>query len=126
MQLAERPFLIRADQEKLYLVLAHLLSNAIKFTPEGGRITVRAERFTEDGRDHVRCSVADTGMGIPPKEMQRIFHRFYQVEDSLTRAHGGIGLGLSVVKSMVELHGGRVSAESGVGKGSTFSFIVPQ
>ncbi len=126
IQLARRPFPIKADREKLYLVLAHLLSNAIKFTPEGGKITVSAEPFMENGRAYVQCSVADTGLGIPPEEMERIFRRFYQVEDSLTRIHGGMGLGLSVVKSMVELHGGRVWVESEVGKGSTFSFILPQ
>jgi len=113
---------VRADPQKLYIVLSNLLSNAIKFTPPGGRIRVQA---LERG-DAVQISVQDTGPGIPHHLHDKIFDRFYQVEKSLTRAHEGMGLGLSIVKGMVELWGGQVWVESEMGKGSTFSFTIPR
>lgn len=113
---------ITADQQKLGLILVNLLSNAIKFTPGGGRITVEAK----SGEQEVWVSVSDTGIGIPPEEHERIFDRFYQVEDSLRRRQGGIGLGLAIAKGLVELCGGRIWVESQVGRGSTFTFTIPQ
>jgi signal transduction histidine kinase/DNA-binding response OmpR family regulator len=113
---------IIADRQKLGLILVNLLSNAVKFTPEGGRIAIEAEWNEHE----VLVSVNDTGIGIAPEEHKRIFERFYQVGDSLTRKHGGIGLGLSIVKGMVELCGGRIWVESEVGRGSTFTFSIPQ
>jgi signal transduction histidine kinase/ActR/RegA family two-component response regulator len=113
---------IIADQQKLGLILVNLLSNAIKFTPDGGRITVEAK----SGEQEVWVSVSDTGVGIPPEEYERIFDRFYQVEDSLRRRQGGIGLGLAIAKGLVELCGGRIWVESQVGRGSTFTFTIPQ
>ena len=113
---------IRADPQKLYIVLSNLLSNAIKFTPSGGRIEVQA---LERG-DAVQISVRDTGPGIPPHLHDKIFDRFYQIERSLTREHDGMGIGLSIVKGMVELWGGQVWVESGVEEGSTFSFTIPR
>jgi signal transduction histidine kinase/CheY-like chemotaxis protein len=113
---------IRTDSQKLYIVLSNLLSNAIKFTSPGGRIEVQA---LERG-DAVQISVRDTGPGIPPHLHDKIFDRFYQIEKSLTREHDGMGLGLSIVKGMVELWGGQVWVESKVGKGSTFSFTIPR
>ncbi len=113
---------IVADRQKLALILTNLLSNAVKFTPEGGRITIEVKSNERE----VLVSVSDTGIGIPPEEHERIFERFYQVGDSLTRKHGGIGLGLSIAKGMVELCGGRIWVESEVGRGSTFTFTIPQ
>lgn len=113
---------IIADQQKLTLVLVNLLSNAVKFTPDGGRITIKAK----SNEHEVWVSVSDTGVGIPPEEREKIFERFYQVEDSLTRKEGGIGLGLSIVQGLVELCEGRIWVESEVGQGSTFTFTIPQ
>ncbi len=112
---------IQADREKVRVVLDNLISNAVRFTPSGGRVTVGV-----CGRgDEVEVSVADTGVGIPPQELERIFDRFYQVEDHMIRRHGGMGLGLSIVKGLVELHGGRVWAESVPGQGSRFVVVLP-
>jgi signal transduction histidine kinase len=112
---------IDADWQKIYLVLANLLSNAIKFTPPQGRVQVSAQRKGEE----IWMCVMDTGIGIPERDYNRIFDRFYQVEPSLTRRYEGMGLGLSVAKSMVELHNGRMWVESVVGKGSRFTVVLP-
>ncbi len=111
---------IWADEGKLHLILSNLLSNAIKFTPQGGSIEIAAT-VTED---QLGVSVKDTGVGIATEEFRRLFDPFYQVGDSLRREHPGVGLGLSIVKELVELHGGQVWVESEVGKGSTFSFTI--
>jgi len=121
IKLASQLPMVKADRQKLHLVLANLLSNAIKFTPEGGRIEVEVEARENE----VRVSVRDTGIGIPSREQERIFDRFYQVEPSLTRRFEGIGLGLSIAKGMVELHGGRIWVESLEGMGSSFTFALP-
>jgi signal transduction histidine kinase/DNA-binding NarL/FixJ family response regulator len=110
-----------ADPEKLQVILLNLISNAIKFTPSKGSITLNA---VPDNGDLV-VSVQDTGIGIPESERERIFERFYQVADSLRREQGGLGLGLSIVRGMVELHGGRVWVEGEIGQGSTFRFTLP-
>ncbi len=112
---------IQADKEKIRVVLDNLISNAIKFTPEMGEITVTLR----SRGDEVEITVSDTGIGIPQDELERIFDRFYQVEDHMTRRHGGMGLGLSIVKGLVELHGGRVWAESTLGRGSRFIVLLP-
>jgi signal transduction histidine kinase len=112
---------IETDRRKFNLILSNLLSNASKFTPEGGKI--RVEGRVEEGE--VVVSVSDTGIGIPAKERQRIFAPFYQVEDSLTRTYGGLGLGLAIVKSAVATCGGRIWVEGEEGEGSTFSFTLP-
>jgi len=112
---------VPVDRQKFHLILINLLSNAVKFTPEEGHIWVTAKRRGEEAL----VAVKDTGIGIPPEEQERIFQRFYQVERSLARHHDGIGLGLSIAKGMVELHGGRIWVESEVGKGSTFYFTLP-
>lgn len=121
VQLASQPPMVEADRQKLRLVLANLLSNAIKFTPEGGRIQVAVETKGNE----VWISVRDTGIGIPSREQERIFNDFYQVEPSLTRRFEGMGLGLSIAKGMVELHGGRIWVESVEGMGSSFTFALP-
>jgi signal transduction histidine kinase len=112
---------MRADREKIRIVLDNLLNNAIKFTPGGGRIQVAVRPQT----GMVAVSVLDTGIGIPAHELEHIFDRFYQVESHLTRREGGMGLGLCIVRGMVELHGGRVWAESVPGRGSRFTFTLP-
>jgi signal transduction histidine kinase len=102
-------------------VIDNLLSNAVKFTAAGGTIVVRVRH---DG-DQVVLEVSDTGIGIEPKEVDRVFERFYQVDGSSRRRYGGVGLGLALVKELVELHGGQVSVESEVGKGSVFTVVLP-
>jgi len=102
-------------------VLDNLLDNAVKFTPAGGTITVRVRR---EG-DQVVLEVSDTGVGIPSDQWDRIFERFYQVNGSIWRRYGGVGLGLSLVKEIVETYGGRVTVESQVGEGSTFTVRLP-
>ena len=98
----------RADPDRLAQVLANLLSNAVRYTPSGGSITVRAERHPGD----VLVSIANTGDGIPAEDIDRVFERFYRVEKSRDRARGGAGIGLAIVKQLVEASGGRVGAES--------------
>jgi signal transduction histidine kinase/ActR/RegA family two-component response regulator len=113
---------ISADSARLQQIIWNLLSNAVKFTPHGGKINVRVER---DG-PNATVTVSDTGQGIEPEFLPRVFDRFRQADSSTTRSFGGLGLGLAIVRHLVELHGGTVSAESeGVGKGATFSASFP-
>jgi len=114
--------LVMGDKDRLMQVFDNLISNAIKFSPNGGRVTIR---LLEDG-DYVRAEVADNGIGIPKDKLEKIFERFYQVDGSTTRRFKGAGLGLAIVKSIVEAHGGKVWAESELGKGSTFYFTIPK
>jgi two-component system phosphate regulon sensor histidine kinase PhoR len=109
-----------ADQGRLEQVVVNLLENAIKYTPDGGSVRL----FTEDSEEFVRVSVSDTGIGIPFKDLPRIFERFYRVDEARTREQGGTGLGLAIVKHIVQLHGGNVSVTSDPGKGSVFSFTL--
>ena len=100
----------------------NLASNAVKFTPKGGRVEVRLERV--DGR--VEITVRDSGQGIRPEFLPHIFQRFEQADSTSTRAHGGLGLGLAIVRHIVELHGGTVHAESpGEGQGAVFTVALP-
>jgi PAS domain S-box-containing protein len=113
---------VSGDPSRLQQVMWNLLSNAIKFTPKGGKVQVCLERV----ESHIEISVADTGAGIDPQFLGHIFERFRQADASTTRRFGGLGLGLSIVKSLVELHGGTVKAESaGVGQGATFTVELP-
>jgi len=113
---------ILGDPDRLQQVIWNLLSNAIKFTPAGGRVSVAVERVGTSAL----ISFTDTGQGIAPSLMPYVFDRFTQGDSSVTRAHGGLGLGLSIVRHLVELHGGDVSARSdGPGKGSTFVVTLP-
>lgn len=115
------PVFAMADEGKVALALTNVLTNAIKFTPNNGHIHVALQP-----REHeIWVSVADNGPGIPEKDLERIFDRFYQVEPHMTRKHGGMGLGLSIARGMIELHGGRMWAESKVGQGSRFTFVLP-
>ncbi|HUG54271.1 MAG TPA: ATP-binding protein [Vicinamibacteria bacterium] len=113
-----------ADREKLSAVLENLVINAIKFTPEGGRITVSAARAAA-GPPGATVTVSDTGIGIPPDQLHRIFHRFHQVESSTTRRFGGVGLGLAIVKSILEAHGSAIQVDSEPNKGTVFRFHLP-
>lgn len=109
---------VSADPARLRQILYNLLSNAEKFTPSGGSITVRAA----DERDYARITVEDTGVGIPAEEQPRVFERFYQVEHT----RGGAGLGLAICKQLVEMHGGTISVDSSEGNGSRFHFTLPR
>jgi CheY-like chemotaxis protein/anti-sigma regulatory factor (Ser/Thr protein kinase) len=111
-----------ADPDRVQQVLWNLLSNAIRFTPSEGRVQVTVAR--ENSRLHIE--IADTGAGIGAEHLANIFERFRQVDATTTRQHGGLGLGLAIVRYLVEAHGGSVSARSeGVGKGSTFDVLLP-
>jgi signal transduction histidine kinase len=114
-----------ADREKLSAVLENLVVNAIKFTPEGGLITVSARRRPAAPRPAVEIRVADTGIGIPADQVEKVFTRFHQVDTSTTRRFGGVGLGLAIVKSIVEAHGSTISVDSEPGRGSVFRFSLP-
>jgi signal transduction histidine kinase/DNA-binding response OmpR family regulator len=117
--------LVIGDKEKIYQVLENLTINAIKFTETGGRIFLRAAPCIEDSRLCVRIHVSDTGVGIPEQALPRIFDRFYQVDATSKRKYGGMGLGLAIARSIVEAHKGQIKAESEVGKGTTFTVILP-
>src|SRR5437870_775152 len=113
---------ISGDEARLRQVVWNLLSNAIKFTPKGGRIEVRLERADS----WAQITVKDTGRGIKPGFLPHVFERFRQADSSTTRAHGGLGLGLAIVRHLVELHGGSVHADSpGEGRGATFAVRLP-
>jgi signal transduction histidine kinase len=119
---SEETGLISGDAERLQQVVWNLLSNAIKFTPEGGRVALRLGR---DG-ENLRLLVSDDGRGIRPELLPRLFERFWQADGSTTRAQGGLGLGLPIVRHLVELHQGTVRAESGgEGLGATFTLTLP-
>jgi PAS domain S-box-containing protein len=112
---------IEMDAARIEQVLVNLLGNAIKFTPEDG--TIRVTVTQQDG--HARVSVQDSGIGVSPDELPRLFDRFYQADASLTRTQGGTGLGLSIAKALIEAHSGRIGAESTPGTGSNFWFELP-
>ena len=113
---------VEADRAKLRRILLNLLSNALKFTQKGGRVEVRAERLEQD---RVRLSVSDTGVGIAPDDIERLFDKYEQARSRATRGEKGTGLGLYITKQLVELHGSQINVKSEVGKGSTFSFTLP-
>jgi two-component system phosphate regulon sensor histidine kinase PhoR len=118
---AEGPAAAWADPHAVWQILSNLLDNAIKYTEPGGRIRVRVE---SDARQ-VRVRVADSGCGIPERDLARIFERFYRVDRARSRALGGTGLGLSIVKHLAHAQGGEVTVESELGRGSTFTFTLP-
>ncbi len=110
------------DSDRLQQIVWNLLSNAVKFTPKGGRVQIRLERV----HSYVEIVVADTGQGISPEFLPYVFDRFRQADSSMTRSFGGLGLGLSIVRNLVELHGGSVHVESpGEGQGTTFTVKLP-
>ncbi len=142
LELADTPLRFYGDGEKVRLMLVNLLANAIRFTPEGGEIVVRAARTAQapEGAGRiilpappssppgpwVQFEVQDNGIGIPEREQARIFDRFYQVADSLTRDHGGTGLGLAVVRELIITLNGMLWLTSAEGQGSTFAFALPE
>ncbi|MBI4679672.1 MAG: hypothetical protein HY753_00275, partial [Nitrospirae bacterium] len=142
---------ITADDRKIKQVIINLLSNAFKFTPDGGSVRVQARLIQEGAviarsdsdeaiskgeiatpsarndklRDFIEISVEDTGIGIAPEDMDKLFQPFQQLESTLTKKYEGTGLGLKLCKDFVELHGGKIWAESALGKGSRFVFVIP-
>jgi signal transduction histidine kinase len=136
-EIQDIPEIIMADERKLKQILYNLLSNAVKFTPHRGSILLSAKRVISSELQvpessqfkagaFIKISIADTGIGLKQENLTRIFTPFEQVENSKSRRYPGTGLGLSLTRSLVELHGGKIWAESeGEGKGSTFTFIIP-
>ncbi len=120
LHLPDEPLWVKVDSKTMQVVLANLIGNAIKFTPEGGQIEINIARCA----DEVIFSVTDNGIGIPAEKLDRIFKRFYQVEQPMRRRYGGLGLGLSIAKELVELHQGRIWVESQIDKGSKFSIAL--
>jgi CheY-like chemotaxis protein len=116
------PIAIPGDPVRLQQVVWNLLSNAIKFTPRGGRVQIQSQRVNS----HLEIVVSDTGQGIPADFLPHVFDRFRQADQRTSRQHGGMGLGLAIVRHLVELHGGTVQANSeGEGHGSTFTVMLP-
>jgi signal transduction histidine kinase len=116
------PIMVLADGDRVIQVLTNLIGNALQYTPENGNVTVSIER----DKNEARISVRDTGFGIPAEHLMHIFDRFYRVDKSRSRAHGGSGIGLTIAKHLVEAHCGKIWAESaGENKGSAFIFTLP-
>ena len=113
---------IFADPMRLKQILVNLLNNAVKFTPEHGSVKLEAREDTQMGQ--IQFSITDSGIGIPPEDQQKLFKSFVQLDSSLSRQYEGSGLGLSLVKQLVEMHGGNVGVESEAGKGSCFHFTI--
>ena len=116
------PLLVSGDGSRLQQIVWNLLSNAVKFTPRDGDVNLR---LRAEGGDTV-LMVTDTGPGIEAEFLPHVFERFRQADSSITRAHTGLGLGLAIVRHLIELHGGTVTAESnGIGKGASFTVRLP-
>ncbi|MFH1380518.1 MAG: GAF domain-containing protein [bacterium] len=113
---------VSIDKDRMIQVFKHLIQNAVKFTDPNGKISVHAQ----DRGDFLQIEVSDTGIGIEERNFEKIFEKFYQVDMSSSRRSGGTGLGLSIVKSIVELHGGKIWVESKIGAGSSFKLIIPK
>ncbi|HEY0005844.1 MAG TPA: ATP-binding protein [Pyrinomonadaceae bacterium] len=120
-QLPETLPLIEADRTKLRRIFVNLLSNALKFTPKGGLVQLAVEQ----AESRIRISVKDTGVGIVPDDVERLFDKYEQARSRATRGEKGTGLGLYITRQLVELHGGKIAVESSLGKGSTFSVTLP-
>ena len=121
-----RDMIAKIDKRKIKQVLFNLLSNAMKFTPDGGEVKVEAKKRSENGADFVEVSVSDTGLGIEKQYLEHIFEEFFQINSSRDDKTPGPGLGLSLAKRIVEMHGGTIAVESeGENKGSRFTFALP-
>src|SRR5690606_21143914 len=118
---------IEADEDRLGQIIINLLSNGINYTPEGGKVKVNviSPQGDGEGAERIRIIISDTGIGIPKKDLPRIFERFYRVDKARSRSSGGTGLGLSIVKHLVELHRGTIRVESDLGIGSRFIIELP-
>jgi signal transduction histidine kinase len=122
LEMPDYEIAVLADARLMALALSNVLNNAVKFTPRGGQIFITVEEHPTEAR----ISVRDTGVGLPPDQQEAIFKQFYQVEDPMTRRHGGLGLGLAITQAVIERHGGRIWAESpGKDQGSTFTLTIP-
>ena len=122
--------LIYFDKEMIDKIFNNLLSNAFKYTNEGGAITIgvsqiRTSELQSDKYESVEVSITDTGIGIPPEKLDKIFDRFYQVDESNLEEKKGTGIGLSIAKEMVEMHHGTITVESELGRGTTFKLLLP-
>lgn len=115
-------YTVYGDETQLTSMFNNLVDNAIKYTQPGGQVEV----IGGSGEDEVMVSITDTGIGIPEKKLNRIFERFYRVDKDRSKATGGTGLGLSIVRHVAENHGGRVTVESTLGEGSTFTIYLPR
>ena len=122
---------LRLDRERISQVFSNLLSNALKYTADGGSIVISIERLldcsvkSQNGTGCVKIGVQDTGVGIPEEDLQKLFNKFYQAKNVPLVNEKGSGLGLALVKHVTEAHGGRVSVESKLGVGSTFTVLIP-
>jgi len=120
--LPSEPLQVLADAGRIEQVLTNLVGNALQYTPEGGSVRIVASRVN----GFAQITIRDTGIGIPPEHLSHVFDRFYRVDKSRSRLHGGSGIGLTIAKYLVESHGGRIWAESsGEGNGTTFTFTLP-
>ncbi|MDF2815886.1 MAG: histidine kinase, partial [Paenibacillus sp.] len=124
---ANEELYIEADEDRLGQIIINLLSNGINYTPEGGKVRVKVMSLLGENQEaeRIRIVISDTGIGIPKKDLPRIFERFYRVDKARSRSSGGTGLGLSIVKHLVELHGGTIRVESDLGIGSRFTIDLP-
>lgn len=127
MSAPDEPVPVRVDAVRIEQALTNIVTNAVKYSPKGSTIRVKLERVPSDAGDTARVTVEDEGDGIPPEKLDLIFDLFVQIDQTLARSRGGLGIGLTVARSLVELHGGRVSAESPVseGRGSRFTLELP-
>lgn len=117
----DKPLYVQADKSVLEVAINNLMNNAIRFTPNEGKITIRLEKQGTEAW----FSISDNGIGIAPDKLERIFNRFYQLEPAMVRQHGGLGIGLSIAKDLVEMQNGRIWAESIEDQGSTFTIALP-
>lgn len=113
---------VNLDRKRVTQIIVNLLSNALKYTPAGGSVTVTVE----EGPGHACLKVSDTGIGMDPSEIPRVFERFYRTDKSRNRQSGGSGIGLAVVKTLVDAHGGNIRMESGIGKGTVVQVEFPK
>lgn len=123
LKMPKEPLFVMGDAEKLELVFANLLNNAIRFTPDNGEIAIQVRATAKE----IWIDVKDTGIGIPTDELENVFKEFYQVEDHMRRRHGGLGLGLAIARGLVQVHNGRIWAEShGENQGTTMKVVLPR
>lgn len=119
--ITSREVYVEVDQDRMTQVIDNIMNNAIKYSPDGGAITVKLE----DLHSCIVLSISDEGLGVPQKDLPHLFDRFYRVDKARSREQGGTGLGLAISKEVIELHGGKIWAESVENQGSTFIFELP-
>ena len=115
---------VPGDRPRVVQIVANLLSNAVKYSPEQSLIEVDVDPVTE-ASEFLKVNVRDHGLGISEEDINKLFHRFYRIDNSTTRSTTGTGLGLAITKALVELHGGEIWVQSEIGKGSVFTFTLP-